>query len=109
MKIERDKTISDSLEALNQRALPVLCRRLTNKGLPPVEIQRLCSDILNIIGHGGLYNTGILNRRLEHLGWGKNILDNDLFDLILYYLECEGTYTVESYVEKNQWLYELQR
>lgn len=109
MKIERDKTISDSLKALNQRVLPGLCRRLGNKGLTPVEIKLLTEDILNIFGHGGLYSAGILNRRLEYLGWGKNILDNDLFDLILYYLECEGTYTVESYIEKNQWLYELHR
>ena len=98
IKIEWNKTISDSLEALNQRILPILCRRLSNKGLRPVEIQRLCSDILNIISHGGFYNASILNRNLEYSGWKKNIVDNSIFELILYYLECEGTYTVERYI-----------
>jgi hypothetical protein len=109
MKIKRNKTISDSLKALNQRVLPILCRRLGSKGLTRVEIKLLTEDILNIFGHGGFYSTGILNRKLEHLGWGKNILDNHLLDLILYYLEREGTYTVISYIKKNQWLYELHR
>jgi hypothetical protein len=98
IKMERYKTISDSMEALNQRVLPILCQRLSNKGLTPVEIQRLCSDILNIIGQGGFYNASILNWNLEYSGWGKNIVDNSIFELILYYLDCEGTYTVERYI-----------
>jgi hypothetical protein len=31
---------------------------------------------------------------LERLGWEKNIGDNYIFELSLYYLECEGTYKV---------------
>jgi hypothetical protein len=98
--MEWDKRASESLKALNTRVLPVLCRRFYNKGLMPVEIKRLTKDILNIIGFGGLYNAGILNRKLERLGWEKNIVDNSIFELILYYLECEGTYNVEAYFEK---------
>lgn len=89
----------DSLDALNEMILPVLCRQFENKGLMPIEIKRLTRDILNIIGQGGLYNAGIINQKLEHLGWGKNILDNYTFELIVYYLECEGTYTIEGYIE----------
>ena len=102
-KVEMEAALktSDSLETLNKRVLPVLCQRLSNKGLMPVEIQRLTRDILNIIGHGGYYNAGILNRKLEYLGWENNILDNSTFGLIVYYLECEGTYTIESYIEKD--------
>jgi hypothetical protein len=100
-KMERHKRASDSLEALNEKVIPVLCRRLSKRGLMPIEIERLARDILNIIGCGGLYNAGILNRKLEHLGWEKNIVDNYMFELILYYFECEGTYKVEGYIEKK--------
>jgi hypothetical protein len=78
-----------------------LCRRCYSKGLLPIEIKGLTRDILNIFGQGRLYNAGILNRKLERLGWVKNIVDNHAFELILYYLECEGSYTVEKYIEKD--------
>jgi len=101
MEMERYKRASDSLETLNERVLPVLCRRLYQKGLMPIEVKRITKDILNIIGHGGFYNAGILNQKLERLGWGKNIVDNYIFDLILYYLEWEGTYKVEVYTSSE--------
>ena len=97
--MELDKRASDSLKALNKRVLPVLFRRFYNKGLMPIEIKRVTRDIINIIGNGGFYNAGILNQKLEHLGWEKNIVDNYIFELILYYFECEGTYKVEVYIE----------
>ena len=97
--MERDKRASDSLKALNKAVLPVLCRRFYDKGLMPIEIKRVIRDILNIIGNGGFYNAGILNQKLERLGWGKNIVDNFIFELILYYFEYEGTYKVEVYIE----------
>jgi hypothetical protein len=97
----RYKRASDSLKMLNARVLPVLCRQLYNIGLMPIEVQRLTKDILNIIGHGGFYNAGILNRKLERLGWERNIVDNYIFDLILHYLECEGTYKVEVYTSSE--------
>ena len=100
-EMEWYKRASGSLKALNARVLPVLCRRFYSKGLMPIEIKRLTGDILNIIGHGGFYSTYILNRKLERLGWGKNIVDNYIFKLLLYYLEWEGTYKVEAYIEKN--------
>lgn len=68
MEMERYKRASDSVKTLNTRVLPVLCRRLYKKGLMPIEVKRLTRDILNIIGHGGFYNAGILNRKLERLG-----------------------------------------
>ena len=101
VEMKRHNKTSDHLAALNQKVLPVLCQRLGKKGLMPLEIKRLSKDILNIIDHGGFYSADILNRKLEQLGWEKNILDNYTFELMLYYLECEGTYTVEVYIEKN--------
>ena len=101
-EMEEDKNIYDSLKGLNEKVIPVLCRLLYNRGLMPIEIKRLAKDILNIFGQGGLYNAGILNRKLERLGWERNIVDNHTFELILYYLECEGTYKVEAYIAKSK-------
>ena len=98
-EMKRDKRESDSLKVLNKAVLPVLCQRFYNKGLMPIEIKRLIRDILNLIGNGGFYNASILNKKLEHLGWRKNILDNCIFELILYYFEYEGTYKVKVYIE----------
>ena len=99
--MEWNKRTPDSLKAINARVLPALCRRFYSKGLMPIEIKRLTRDILNIIGHGGFYSTDILNQELERLGWGKNIVDNYIFKLLLFYLKWEGTYKVEAYIEKN--------
>lgn len=96
-EIELDNRASVSLKTLNKRVLPVLCRLFYKKGLMPVEIKRITKDILNIIGDGGFYSAAILNRKLESLGWGKNIVDNYIFDLIIYYLVWEGIYKVEAY------------
>ena len=97
--MEWDKRTPDSLKALNKSVLPVLCRRFFDKGLMPIEIIRLTKEILNVIGDGGIYNAGILNKKLERLGWKKNIVDNYIFELLLYYLECEGAYNFEVYIE----------
>jgi hypothetical protein len=99
--MEWDKNTSDSLKALNKKILPDLCQRFYNKGLMSVEVKRIIGDILNIIGDGGYYSADILNRKLERLGWKRNIVDIYIFELVLYYLKCEGTYNVEAYIEKN--------
>lgn len=99
------KRTSDSLDTLNARLLPLMCQRLYNKGMMPLEIIRLTRDILNIIGHGGFYSADILSRRLERLGWEKNIVDNYIFEMLLYYLECEGTYKIDACFEKNSTFY----
>lgn len=102
LEIGNDNRSSGTLKALDERVLPVLCRRLYQKGLTPIEVKGLTRDILNIIGDGGLYSVDILNRKLERLGWGSNIVDNYIFDLILYYLECEGTYKIEAYIAQKE-------
>ena len=96
--MEWNKRAHDFIKELNTRVLPVLCRRFYCKGLMPIEIKRLVRDILNIIGHGGFYSSDILNQKLECLGWEKNIVDNYIFELLIYYLECEGAYKVETYI-----------
>ncbi|MEJ2657898.1 MAG: hypothetical protein P8012_12000 [Desulfobacterales bacterium] len=102
LDIEQDNRASDTLKALNESVLPVLCRRLYQKGLTPIEVKGLTRDILNIIGDGGLFSVDILNRNLERLGWGRNVVDNYIFDLILYYLECEGTFKIEAYIAQKE-------
>jgi hypothetical protein len=98
LEIDQNNGASDALTTLDKRVLPVLCRRLCQKGLTPVEVKGLTRDILNIIGHGGFYSVDILNRKLKALGWERIVVDRYIFDLLLYYLEYEGTYKVEAYI-----------
>lgn len=79
------------------KILKTICTRLLHKGLMPVEIKRLVKDVLNIIEGGGIFNHAILKQELARLGWEDHILDNYTFELILYYLECEGTYKVRAF------------
>lgn len=74
-----------------------ICTRLFHRGLMPVEIKRLVKDVLNIIEYGGIFNHSILRHKLKGLGWEDNILDSYTFELILCYLELEGTYKVETF------------
>jgi len=85
------------LESNTLKILETICTRLFQKGLMPVEIKRLVKDVLNIIEYSGVFNHASLKQDLERLEWEDNILDSYTFELILYYLECEGTYKVKTF------------
>lgn len=82
-------------ESYRVKILETICTRLFHNGLMPVEIKRLVKDVLNIIEYGGIFNHAILQQELEGLGWEDNIFDSHTLELILCYLECEGTYKVK--------------
>ncbi len=77
--------------------LDILFRRLLKKGLMPYEIPRLIKDVLIIVNNGGAFTVAAVNRKLDCLGWKGHIMDEYIFELILFFLECEGTYHVEKY------------
>lgn len=79
------------------KILEAICIRLLHKGLMPVEIKRLVKDVLNIIEGGGIFNHAILQQEIARSGWEDHILDSYTFELILYYLEREGTYKVKTF------------
>lgn len=72
----------------------LLFLKLTHKGLMPVEIPRIIKDVVNIVNDGGEFTAGIVNERLEHMGWGEQIIDEFTFELIIFFLENRDDFQV---------------
>ena len=77
------------------RPLQLLIHRLTQRGVYHDHIPGLVRNVLGIISDGGLFTTQLVNRRLEQLGWGAEVLDETSFQLIVYMLESEWGYRVK--------------
>ncbi len=56
--------------------------RFQNKGFMPIERPELIKDILNIMGTQKPCTIATIDRELEDLGWGINVIDNDTFALM---------------------------
>ncbi len=65
------------------KILDTLLSRLSGKGISPLHVPYLVRDMLNIVRDGSGIPLEDINLRLENLGWGKNILDDFIFELIL--------------------------
>ena len=57
------------------------------KGFMPIEIPELVKDVLDIIDHQELRTITAIDRELEELGWGLNIMDNPTYELITSLVE----------------------
>jgi hypothetical protein len=55
--------------------------RLRAKGFMPVEIQGLTKDVSNILSNGRHCTRDAVNREMEDLGWGIEILDTVTYNL----------------------------
>jgi hypothetical protein len=55
--------------------------RFQKKGFMPVEIPDLVKDILDIMCCQRHCTINIMDRELEELGWGINIMDNETYEL----------------------------
>ena len=71
--------------------------RLARKGLEPFAIHRLVKDVYLLVRDGGAFTIFSINRHLETLGWGADVLDSFCFELILSILESELDYTVQTH------------
>jgi hypothetical protein len=67
-----------------------LFSRLSARGVPPDHVPGLIREVCSIVGDGGLFTSGLVNKRLERLGWGKEALDETTFQLIVSVLEDDG-------------------
>ncbi|HVO83008.1 MAG TPA: hypothetical protein VMU60_01140 [Syntrophobacteria bacterium] len=74
-----------------------LFSRLSARGVPPNHVPGLIRDVCSIVGDGGLFTSGLVNERLERLGWGKETLDETTFQLIVSVLEDEWGYRVRRF------------
>jgi len=77
--------------------LEFLIYRITEKGIAHNHIPGIVRNVLRIIGEGGLFTTRLVNEHLEQLGWGREVLDETSFELIVYILKSEWGYRVRHY------------
>jgi hypothetical protein len=64
-----------------QNSLEELHLRLKAKGFTPVEIQGLTKDVLIVLSNGRHGTRDAVNREMEDLGWGIEILDKVTYNL----------------------------
>lgn len=72
--------------------------RLSSHGLRPIEINRLVKDVFNLLRNGGSFTVAFVNYELEQLGWKNSIMDEYSFELIIFLLENEFEYKVNTHV-----------
>jgi len=64
----------------------IISKKLKDRGLIPVEINRLIKDVANVMS-SGKYSTPIcVKQNLERLGWEGYVLDNNILELIFLLL-----------------------
>ncbi len=60
-----------------------LSLRFQTKGFLPIEIPGLMRDVFTILDKGRYCTIAEVNRELEDLGWGLEIIDNVTYELIV--------------------------
>jgi hypothetical protein len=68
-------------------------KRISEKGFTDDEIPSLFSDLNAYFVQRKNYSVQELNRDMEDLGWGIQIIDQSLFKDILYYFENRQQYS----------------
>ena len=56
--------------------------RFQTKGFMLIEIPGLIQDVFNMLGKGRYFSINNVNKELEDLGWGLEIMDNVTYELI---------------------------
>lgn len=72
--------------------------RLSSHGLESSEVNKLVKDVFNLLREGGSFTVAFVNYELENIGWSKSIMDDHSFELIIYLLENEFDYTVNTHI-----------
>lgn len=72
--------------------------RLSSHGLSPDEINRLVRDVFNMLRDGGSFTVAFVNYELQELGWSSPVMDENSFELIIFLLENEFDYIVNTHV-----------
>ena len=74
-----------------------LFNRFETKGFMPIEIPGLVKDAFNIISDSKYSAITTVNRELEDLGWGIDIMDNGTHEVITSLIEDNSSTDVVSY------------
>lgn len=72
--------------------------RLSSLGLQPNEVNKLVKDVFNLLRDGGSFTVAFVNYELESIGWPTSVMDDHSFELIIYLLENEFDYTVNTHI-----------
>ena len=78
-----------------------LFQRFRNKGFLPIEIPDLVKDALYLMENDRYLTISAIDRELEDLGWGFNIMDFATFELISTLVETCGLYGVERHIRNG--------
>ena len=70
----------------------IISKKLKNRGLIPVEINRLIKDVANIMSSGKHSTPVCVKQNLERLGWEGYVLDNNILELIFLFLRDQKMY-----------------
>jgi hypothetical protein len=65
-----------------ENRLDDLFLRFQTKGFMPIEIPGLIQDVFNMLGKGRYCTMTNVNKELEDLGWGLEIMDYVTYELI---------------------------
>jgi hypothetical protein len=70
----------------------IISKKLKDRGLIPVEINRLIKDVANVMSSGKYSTPVCVKQNLERLGWEGYILDNNILELISLFLRDQKMY-----------------
>lgn len=95
---QRDGNASDIARENTANVCATLFWRLSSHGLRPAEINRLVKDVFNLLRDGGSFTVAFINYELENMGWPEAVMDEYSFELIIFLLETEFDYTVNTHI-----------
>ncbi|MGB2930261.1 MAG: hypothetical protein WBB70_15265 [Desulfobacterales bacterium] len=70
----------------------IISKKLKDRGLVPVEINRLIKDVANVISSGKYCTPVCVKQNLERLGWEGYVVDNYILELIFLFLNDQKLY-----------------
>jgi hypothetical protein len=74
----------------------IISKKLKDRGLVPLEINRLIKDVANVMSSGKYCTPVCVKQNLERLGWEGYVLDNYILELIFLFLNDQKLYLKDS-------------
>ena len=74
----------------------IISKKLKDRGLIPVEINRLIKDVANVMSSGRYCTPVCIKQNLQLLGWEGYVLDNNILELIFLFLNDRKLYRKDS-------------
>jgi len=68
---------------------------MTQKGMSVEMVMGLIREVSRIVFNNHYVSLKLVNKKLEYLGWGKDVLDEKGLQLILLFLEDHGFIKVQ--------------